>query len=98
MKYPQVVWVANWQGDNIVAGSAKLGVNIQNSMGGYSMISLMLQDCIFPVALVFNVDEVSISLNTDNPVSGSPLLIPFSRLFILEVHTITILKSWLVSC
>ena len=40
---------------------------------------------------------MSIALNTDNPTSRSPLQIPFSRLFVLEVDTISNLKGWVIS-
>ena len=58
------------------------------------MMSLTLQDCIFPCGLILYVDEV----NANNSVSRSPFLIPFTTLFILKVDTISNLKSGFVSC
>ena len=48
------------------------------------MISMMLHDCVLPVGLVFYVDVMSVALNTNNLVSGSPLQIPLAWLFVLK--------------
>ena len=44
----------------------------QNSIGGSSIMSVTLQDSIFPVALVLNMYEMSILLNAGNSISVSP--------------------------
>ena len=48
-------------------------------MGGSNIISVTLQDHIFPVALVFYMYEMSIMLNADNSISGSLILSPICQ-------------------
>ena len=50
------------------------------------MISVTLQDCVFPVAWFSMWMKCPIVLNMDNAISGSPLYIPFSRLFVLDLQ------------
>ena len=47
--------------------------------------------------LVFNVDVMSITLNTNNLVSGPPLQIPFAWLLIFEVYTVSNFEVWIGS-
>ena len=58
---------------NIVAGSAELGVNIPELDGRFHYNVCDIAGSYFSCSLVFNVDEMSIALNTDNLISGSPL-------------------------
>ena len=60
-------------------------------------MSVTLQDHVFPVAWFLMWMKMSIVLNTDYPITRSPLQIPFSGLFILEVDTISYLKGWVIS-
>ena len=46
----------------------------------------------FVCGLVFNMQKMSIVLNLDNSVSGSPLEIPFAGLLLLEIYPITYFK------
>ena len=46
----------------------------------------------FSCGLVFNMQKMSVVLNLDNSVSGSPLEIPFSGLLLLEIYSVTYLK------
>ena len=46
----------------------------------------------FSSGLIFYVDEMSVMLNEDNSVSRSPLEVPFARLLIFEVDTVSYLK------
>ena len=60
-------------------------------------MSAMLQDRILPVVWFSMWDVMSIVLNTNNPVSGSPLQIPFAWLLIFEVYTVSNLEFWVGS-
>ena len=42
--------------------------------------------------------EMSIMLNADNSISRSPFQVPFARLFVLEVYTVSYLEDWVFSC
>ena len=57
---------------NIVAGSAELSINIPELIGRFYYNAFDIAEWYFPCSLVFYVDEVSITLNMDNPVSRSP--------------------------
>ena len=57
---------------NIVAGSAELSINIPELNGGFQYNVFDVAELCFPCSLVIYVDEVSIMLNVDNPVSRSP--------------------------
>ena len=74
---------------NIFACSAKLSIYVPKFYRWF-------QDHIFHVAgadlacgLVFDMKEVSVMLNADNPISWLPFQVPFARLCILEVHSVT---------
>ena len=82
---------------NIATGSAKLGVNVPELNGRFKNYIFDVAGSCFSCSLVFDVDVMSIALNTDNLVSGSPLQIPFAWLFVFEVYTISNLKGWVVS-
>ena len=47
----------------------------------------------FSCSLVFYVEVVSIVLYADNPVTSSPLQVPFSRLLVFREYSVTTLKS-----
>ena len=57
-------------------------------------MSFMLQDRTFPVAWVFDVQKMSITLNLDNSVSRSPFEIPLIWLFVLKIYSVTYLEGW----
>ena len=44
----------------------------QNCIGGSRIMSVTLQDCTFPVAWILICMEISVVLNADNSISGSP--------------------------
>ena len=82
---------------DIAAGSAELGVNVPE-------LNRRFEDDVLDVAgsgpasgLVLYVEVTSVALNTNNPVSGSPLQIPLAWLFIFEVYTISNVEGWIVS-
>ena len=55
-------------------------------------MSLTLHDLVFSSSLIFDVNVVSITLNTGNMISGPPFQVPLSWLFVLEVNSITYLE------
>ena len=90
---------------NIATGSAKLGVNVPELNGWFKNYIFDIAGPCLSCSLVFNVDVMSVALNTDNPVSGSPLQVPFAWLVVFEVYMISNLKcrvfsgnSLLVGC
>ena len=58
---------------NIAAGSAELGVNVPKLDRRFQDNVCDIARSCFACGLVFNVDDMSIVLNMDNPNSGSPL-------------------------
>ena len=64
----------------------------QNLMGCSRTTSLTLEDLVFPVAFVFNLEEMSIMLNLDNSVAWSAFEAPLSRLFILEIDSVAYIE------
>ena len=80
---------------NIATGPAKLGVNVPELNGRCKNYIFDVAGPCFSCSLVFNVNVMSIALNMDNLVSGSPLQIPFARLFVFEVYMISNLKGGL---
>ena len=52
----------------------------------------------FSIGLVFDMYEMSIMLNVDNPISRSPFQVPLARLLVFEIYTISYLEGWFVSC
>ena len=82
---------------DIETGSAKLGVNVPELNGRFKNYIFDIAGSCFSCSLVFNVDVMSVVLNMDNPVSGSPLQIPFALLFIFEIYMISHLKGWVIS-
>ena len=81
---------------SILTGSAKLGVNVPELNGRFKNYIFDVAGLCFSCGLVFDVDVMSIALNMDNPVSRSPLQIPFAWLFVFEVYTISNLKGWVI--
>ena len=69
----------------------------QNSIGGSSIMSDIARPCLSS-GLVFDMYEMSIALNADNLISRSPFQVPFARLLVLEIYTISYLEGWFVSC
>ena len=82
---------------NIATGSAKLGVDVPELNRRFKNYICDVAGSCLSCSLVFNMDVMSIALNMDNPVSGSPLQIPFAWLFVFEVYMISDLKGWVVS-
>ena len=82
---------------NIVTGSAKLGVDVPELNGRFQNYIFDVAGPCFSCSLGFDADVMSVALNTDNPVSGSPLQVPFAYLFVFEVYTISNLKGSVVS-
>ena len=64
----------------------------QNSTGSSSTTSFKLQDCTFPVAW-FSYTENVHHAQFGNSVSGSPLEVPFGRLFFLKYTLLPVLKE-----
>ena len=58
---------------NKVASSAKLGVNIPKLNRRFQNNICHIAGSCFSCGLIFNVDEMSIALNTDYLITGSPL-------------------------
>ena len=82
---------------NIATGSAKLGVKVPELNGRFKNDIFDIAGSCFSCSLVFNVNVMSVALNMDNPVSRSPLQIPFARLFVFKVYMISNLKGEVVS-
>ena len=82
---------------NIATSSAKLGVDVPKLDRRFQNYVCDVVGLCSSCSLIFNVDVMSVALNTDNPVSGSPLQIPFSWLFVFEVYMISDLKGWVIS-
>ena len=89
-------WEIRWMVD-IAAGPAELSVNILELNRRFKDNVLDIAWSCFAHGLVFYVDVMSIALNTNNLVSGSPLQIPLAWLFIFEVYTISNVEGWVVS-
>ena len=81
---------------DIGTGSAKLGVNIPEFGRRFQNYVGDIAGPCFSCGLVFDVDVVSIVLNTNNLVTRSPLQIPFAWLFIFKIYTVSNLKDWVV--
>ena len=75
-----------------MTGPSKLGVNVPKFNGRFENDVLHVARLNFPSGLIFYVDEMSIMLYADNSVSRSPLEVPFARLLIFEVDTVSYLK------
>ena len=82
---------------DIAAGSAKLSVNLPEFNRRFKYDVLDIAGSCSACGLIFNVDVMSVMLNTNNLVSGSPLQVPLAWLFIFEVYTISNVKGWVVS-
>ena len=67
---------------NIVAGSAELSVNVPELNRRFKDDVLDIAGLCSACGLVFYVDVLSVVLNTNNPVSGSPLQIPLAFFFL----------------
>ena len=80
-----------------MTGSAKLGVNVPELDRRFQNYICDIAGSCSSCGLIFDVDVMSVALNTDNLVSGSPLQIPFSWLFVFEVYMISDLKGWVIS-
>ena len=53
---------------------------------------LHIAELIFSCSLVFSMEEVSVGLCADNPVTSSPLLVPFARLLVFKEYSVTNFK------
>ena len=82
---------------DIAAGSAKLSVNLPELNRRFKYDVLDIVGSCSACGLVFYVDVMSITLNTNNLVSRSPLQIPFAWLFIFKIYTISNIEGWVVS-
>ena len=82
---------------DIAAGPAELSVNVPEFNRRFKDDVLDIAGLCSACGLVFYVDVMSVALNTNNPVSGSPLQIPFAWLFIFEVYMISNVEGWVVS-
>ena len=77
---------------DIFSSSAKLGIYVPKFHWRFKYYILHIARSYFSCGLVFNMQKMSIALNLDNSVSGSQLEIPFARLLVLEIYSITYLK------
>ena len=82
---------------NIAAVSAELSVNVPELNRRFKDDVLDIAGSCSACGLVFYVDVMSVVLNTNNLISGSPLQIPLAWLFIFEVHMISNVEGWVVS-
>ena len=82
---------------DIAAGPAELSVNVPELNRRFKDDVLDIAGSCSACGLVFYVDVMSVALNMNNPVSGSPLQIPLAWLFIFEVYRISNIEGWVVS-
>ena len=82
---------------DIATGSAKLSVDVPEFSRRFQNNFRDIAGPCFSCGLVFDVDVVSIMLNMNNPVTWSPLQIPFAWFFVFEIYTVSNLKGWVVS-
>ena len=82
---------------DIAAGPVELSVNVPELNRRFKDDVLDIAGSSSARGLVLYVDVMSIVLNTNNPVSGSPLQIPLAWLFIFEVYMISNVEGWVVS-
>ena len=75
------------------SSSAKLGVYIPKFNRWSQYFILHITRPYFSSSLVLNVMEVSVMLNLDNPISRSPLKVPFARLLIFEIYSVSYLEE-----
>ena len=75
-----------------MTGSSELYIDVPELDRWFENNILYIAGSDFPSGLIFDVDEMSIMLNVDNLISGSPLEVPFSWLLILEVYSVSYLK------
>ena len=80
-----------------MTGSTKLGVSVPELNRRFKNYISDIAGLCLSCGLVFDVDVMSIVLNMNNPVSRSPLQIPFAWLFVFEVYTVSNLEGWVVS-
>ena len=76
---------------------AELGVYIPEFCGQFQYDISYIAGSYFSSNLVFDMYEMSIMLNADNSISGSPFQVPFARLPVLEIYMISYLEGWFVS-
>ena len=82
---------------DIFSSSAKLGIYVPKFHWRFKYYILHIARSYFSCSLVLNMQKMSVMLNLDNSVSGSPLEIPFAGLLVLEIYSITYLKrGWCV--
>ena len=77
---------------DIFSNSAKLGIYVPKSHWRFNNYIIYIAGSYFSCGLVFNMQKMSIMLNLENSVSGSPLEILFARLLVLEIYPISYLK------
>ena len=75
-----------------ISSSAKLGIYVPKLHWWFKYYILHIARSHFSCGLVFDMQKVSIMLNLDNSVSGSPLEIPFTGLFVLKIYPISYFK------
>ena len=83
---------------NISPSSTELGVYVPEFYCWFQYNVCDIATSCFSSGLVFNMYEMSIILNADNSISGSPFQVPFARLLVFKIHSISYLEGWFVSC
>ena len=74
------------------SSSAILGIYVPKFHWQFKYCILHIARLYFASGLVFNMQKMSIVLNFDNSVSGSPPEIRLAGLLVLEIYTITYFK------
>ena len=77
---------------DIFSTSAKLGFYVPKFHWRFKYYILHVAGSYFSCGLVFNMQKMSIVLNLDNSISGSPLEVPFAGLLVLEIYPISYFK------
>ena len=80
------------------SSSAKFGVYIPEFNRWFQYYILHITGSYFSSSLVFNVKEVFVTLNLDNPISRSPFEVPFARLLFFEIYSVILSWRKVVSC
>ena len=75
------------------SSSGKLGIYVPKFHWRFKYYILQIARSSFSSGLVFNMQKMSIMLNLDNSVSGSPLEIPLLGCFFLKYTLSPILKE-----
>ena len=77
---------------DIFCSSVTLGIYVPKFHWRLKYYILHIARLYFSCGLVFNMQKMSVMLNSDNSVSESSLEVPFAGLLVLETHSITNLK------